>query len=275
MIDHLINQPGNYENCYKNAEGFWTCKECGGVRQMRLDLIGKEIVVPCLCPCQAARRDAEEQRLKAEEMRQGISRLRRKGMTSPAYLACTFAADDSPHSKASQFCRRYVEQWPEMYRNNHGILLTGAVGTGKSFYAAAIANAVIDLGYPAIVTSAPRYMESLRMSRHPEEIIDSYARCSLLVLDDLGSERSTEYADERIFDLIDRRYLEQKPLIVTTNLSLEDLQHPQTDHEARTFDRVLELCNLHLSLGGTSRRKKITLNKIRDAATRLSRGGRK
>ena len=82
-------------------------------------------------------------------------------------------------------------------------------GTGKSFFADCIAN------------------------------LDDY---SLLIIDDLGVERNTEYAMEQMFTVIDSRYRSKKPLIVTTNLKLEEIKNPPDLAHARIYDRILERC---------------------------------
>ena len=64
----------------------------------------------------------------------------------------------------------------------------------------------------------------------------------LLIIDDLGVERSTEYAMEQIFSIVDSRYRSGKPLIVTTNLKLDELKHPSDLAHARIYDRILERC---------------------------------
>jgi DNA replication protein DnaC len=72
--------------------------------------------------------------------------------------------------------------------------------------------------------------------------IDSLNQYSLLILDDLGVERSSEFALEQMFHVIDSRYRSKKPMIVTTNLTLDELKHPADVAHARIYDRVLERC---------------------------------
>ena len=72
--------------------------------------------------------------------------------------------------------------------------------------------------------------------------LDSLRGCDLLILDDFGMERRTDYAQEQIFSIIDGRYLAQKPLIITTNLSLKEMKDPEDMTEMRIFDRILEVC---------------------------------
>ena len=71
--------------------------------------------------------------------------------------------------------------------------------------------------------------------------IDSLNQYSLLIIDDLGMERSTEFALERVFNVIDTRYRSKKPLIVTTNLTLNELKNPCGLVRSRIYDRILEV----------------------------------
>ena len=65
----------------------------------------------------------------------------------------------------------------------------------------------------------------------------------LLILDDFGMERGTEYGLEQVYNVVDSRYRSRKPLIVTTNLTLEELQNPEDTPHARIYDRLIEMCS--------------------------------
>ena len=72
--------------------------------------------------------------------------------------------------------------------------------------------------------------------------LDALKNCDLLILDDFGMERQTDYAQEQVFGIIDGRYLARKPLVVTTNLSVQEMKEPADMTEKRIFDRILEVC---------------------------------
>ena len=86
------------------------------------------------------------------------------------------------------------------------------------------------------------------------EVLDRLNRYRLLILDDFGMERGTEYALEQVYNVIDSRTRSGKPLIVTTNLSLDELKNPSDTAHARIYDRVLELC-VPICFTGESLRK--------------------
>lgn len=147
-----------------------------------------------------------------------------------------------------------VEKWDEMKKDNMGILFYGSVGTGKSFYACAIVNALIEKRVPATVTNFPRLLNILQNANERQKYIDHLQAYHLLVIDDLGVERDTPYAAEIVYSVIDARARSGLPLIVTTNLSLDELKNPTSMQFARIYDRVLDLCPITLKMTGDSRR---------------------
>ena len=86
------------------------------------------------------------------------------------------------------------------------------------------------------------------------DIVDKFCRYPLLIIDDFGMERGTEYALEQIYNIVDSRYRAGLPVIYTTNLTLEELKNPADMRYARIYDRVLEKC-FPVEFRGVSRRK--------------------
>ena len=120
------------------------------------------------------------------------------------------------------------------------------------------------------VTNFPRILNSLQGSFDDErqKRIDRLQHYSLLVIDDLGVERDTSYSVEQVYNVVDTRARSGKPLIVTTNLSMQDLQNPPSLAYKRIYDRVLEMCPIRLKLVGESRRID-NANERKDKARRL------
>lgn len=140
--------------------------------------------------------------------------------------------------------RTYAENWNKMRQENLGLLFWGLVGNGKTFAAACIANALIEqmvnvkmCTFGAILNHLPGLS-----AKEKDDYLKSFRTCDLLILDDFGMERRTDYAREQIFGIIDGRYLARKPTIITTNLSLQELKNPCDITEKRIFDRILEMC---------------------------------
>lgn len=260
--ERLKNRP-DHDKDYIGENGFLHCGICGKPLQMSLEVpcVGTRIVT-IMCDCDKARREAEEQRLRMEEEQRRIEQMRKIGITSTDYHAMTFASDDGSAPDLTALAVRYVAKRDEMLRENIGLLLHGGTGGGKTFWAAAIANAMIDNGMSAMITTIPRLIKAMSddFERDKLRILDQIERVRFLVLDDIGFERQTSYAAEKMFEIIDARYRARRPLIVTTNLSLEEIAHPQQMEYQRVFDRIIEMCQpIHVSADG--RRKAIARKK--------------
>ena len=169
---------------------------------------------------------------------------------------CTF--ENSDDSQYMQIARNYADHFREFKEKGKGLLFYGNVGTGKSHLAACIANRLIDKGYKVLMTNFATIINQLQASFDGrKEYIDSLNRYALLVLDDLGAERNTEYMQEQVFNIIDSRYLSRLPMIVTTNLTANELKKPDNIGAGRIYDRILERCHPVEVSGISMRQKKI------------------
>ena len=227
------------------SDGLIHCKKCGGQRQTVVPCFGKSgyFMPRCICQCQ---REAEEQRKAAEERQRRMERIKRRkaqGLQDRYLYDYTFANDNGQNPLMDK-ARAYVENWKEAYKSNIGLLLFGDVGTGKSFFAGCIANALLDRDVPVLMTNFPTILNRLTgmFSEDRSEFIASFDEYDLLIIDDLGVERSTEYAMEQMFFVIDSRYRSRRPMIITTNLKLSELKNPPDLAHARIYDRILERC---------------------------------
>ena len=137
------------------------------------------------------------------------------------------------------------------------------MGTGKSFFAGCIANALLDRDVPVLMTNFPTILNKLTgmFSADKAELIASLGAYDLLILDDLGVERSTEYAMEQMFHVIDCRYRSRKPMIVTTNLKLDGIKNPPDLAHTRIYDRILERCAPILFAGKNFREERAAVTK--------------
>lgn len=250
------------ETYLDESDGLLHCSNCNEPRQKQIELLGKVRKVPIMCSCLAQKYKQEEEEQKIREWNKKIERLRAKGITDKNYLNSTFAIDDDKESKPSQVARKYCENFGEMKAMNQGLIFWGEPGTGKSFLAACIANRLIDNGVSAVTTSLPKLIDAIGADygANKGDIMKQIADCDLLVLDDIGTERQTSTAYERVFEIIDTRYRAKKPLIVTTNLEIGDLRNPNDEKYKRLYDRILEMC-LPVRVGGESKRGKIAVDK--------------
>lgn len=239
---------------FLRADGILCCGICGTPKQCRRIVFGRMIALSCLCRCgQEAyeRRKAEEEE---KERKIYIRRLRLEGIQDRYMREWRF--EGARETERLKWARRYVENWKRVRASNLGILLWGEVGTGKSFLAACIANALLDQGIPVLMTNFPKILNQMG-SLYREERQNYLAALNeylLLIIDDLGVERSTEYAKEQVYEVIDERYKAKLPAIITTNLTIRELRNPGSIAEARIYSRILEMCT-PVYVGGSDRRK--------------------
>lgn len=253
-------QAGDYTD---SADGLLHCGTCKEPKQLRLTMpetiaeaLGKERIVYRSCACQRARIQAEEEARQQQEAQRHIDQLRKKGLANNQYQECTFAADDQSEPKIRDMCLRYVEQRKQIIAENIGMAFVGDVGTGKTFWAAAIANALIDQGVEALMTTIPQLTAAMTADYGDdrEYVLNQIRRVPFLILDDVGFERNTSFAMEKAYEIVNERYKAKKPLIITTNISKEELQNPSGIADTRIYDRLIEMCPAIVEVKGKRRR---------------------
>ncbi len=257
---------------YLDKHGFIICSKCHTRKQREIEWRGKMKKVTVHCQCQMAELNKVKQQEERQIFRRRIEELRKDGITDYSYLNYTFAKDDGTNQKLTKACKQYVQQFNKMIEKNVGIIFYGNVGVGKTFYACCIANAILDNCIPASVTNFSRLLNKLQGSeKDKQNIIDDLNNYDLLVIDDLGIERNTAYGLEQIFNIIDSRLRSEKPLIITTNLSVEEMKNTTDLNYKRIYDRVLEMCPIQLNMTGISKRLQVA-DERRKAARELLNG---
>ena len=237
------------------VDGLLYCHKCHTPKQCRIEILGEIRTPMCLCKCEKEKRDRIEAEIKAEEFLRHISKLKRMGFPDSEMEKWTFDRDDHQNEKISTVARNYAQNFDQLKEKGKGLLLFGSVGTGKTFIAACIANALIEKGHPCLVTNFPRLVNTISgMYDGKQQYIDGLSKFHLLVIDDLASERDTEYMGEIVQNIIDARYRSGLPLIITTNLTSEELKHPLDIRKQRIYSRLFEMC-VPVEVKGTDRRK--------------------
>lgn len=228
---------------YFGDDGLLMCGKCNTPKQIRVELFGRVRTPFCLCKCAAEARDREEAERQRVEFQRKIKEYRRVGFPESEMQDWTFENADGSNEKIMSAMKNYVANFDDLRQQGKGLLLFGTVGTGKTYAAACIANALIDKGYPVLMTNFARIANTVQgLFEGRQEYYDSLNRFPLLILDDLATERKTEYMQEIVYNVIDSRYRAGLPLIVTTNLTSEELKHPSDISYQRTFSRLLEMC---------------------------------
>lgn len=254
--------------------GLLFCGRCGEAKQAWIDWLPDENgnpqrkLVPVMCRCSVEEERQEKQRKADERFIQSLRHyvIAIHGQQRPVSVR-TFRDDDGD-SPIRRTCMRYVNRWDEMKADNMGILFYGSKGTGKTFYASCICEALKEKKVSAVMTTTANLM--IRLSAwDKDEIMDALVRVPMLALDDLGAERDTSYAAELMYSVIDARYKAQKPVIVTTNMDLAEMQEETDIWRSRIYDRVIEMCPITIKMDGASRRAGIADERKRKAREML------
>ncbi|HVF02014.1 MAG TPA: AFG1/ZapE family ATPase [Rubrobacteraceae bacterium] len=139
----------------------------------------------------------------------------------------------------------YLANWEENREEGRGLYLCGGVGTGKTHLAVAILNELVrKKRVPSLFVTVPELLDNLRETynkpgRNLDEWMDAVQNAEFLVLDDLGSERPTEWVRERIFVIVNHRYREALPTVFTSNIGPEELP---AQLSGRTASRIIAMC---------------------------------
>ena len=246
------------ENEYIGEDGLRHCAVCHEAKEKMIEPRYRHVLRMDRhyrhCECERKQIEKEEAERKARMHREEVERLRRAGFSSYQMRNWTFENDNGKNPQMD-YARDYVDNWPDMLKENRGLLLWGGVGAGKSFFAGCIANALIEQEVPVLMTNFAEIInELMSWDIDKNEYIRALCRYSLLIIDDLGMERNTDFGLEQVYNVIDARWREQKPLLVTTNLTIEQLQNPPDLPHQRIYDRVCEIC-VPIKIHGDSMRK--------------------
>lgn len=269
-------QTNTARETFIGEDGLRRCAVCREPLECIVESMGgQKRPIPCAC---AKNRDKAERR--DRERRERVDAARRKATSSPfydpSYDRFTFSADqhrdEEGFREAGAKCRSYAERFDELRTIPAGMLLTGPVGTGKSFYASATVNALREKGFSALTVSTSRLLNVIRSNGNRQTIIDDLNSFDLVALDDLGAERDTDYAIEQLEAFVDARALAEKPLIITTNLTVNDIRKPSDMRYVRLFDRINSLCTIYVPLVQVSLRESQARDRGAKARAIMSRG---
>lgn len=258
------------EGDYRNEDRLLMCGKCHTQKECVLTKKdGTTRTVRCACECSVAQNALEAEEKRKRDRLQYLDSMRRTGFPDAEMREWTFAKSDHTDQKNENIARKYVANFDAMRSQGTGLLLCGSVGTGKSFLAAAIANELISQGTPCLMTNFSRIISRISEKFGGDQrYLDNLNRFDLLIIDDLGAERDSEYMWEKVMDVIDARYRAGLPLIVTTNLNPKDLYDPSDIRRQRVFSRLKEMC-IFLEVNGADRRSKKMQDKLTTAKSLL------
>ena len=150
-----------------------------------------------------------------------------------------YTGDDlNRFSHAVELSKKYAKNYDRDY---HNLLFYGTVGTGKSFLSGCIAKEVMDHGGSVLYFSAAQLFEELskntfsKQKNESSQIFEDIYQCDLFIIDDLGTELGSTFVTSNLFSILNGRNLRKKPTIISTNLSLEEVN---LRYSERIFSRI-------------------------------------
>lgn len=205
FIEKLANKQNRDTGDYIGENGLLCCGKCRGPKEARIDGFAKPVPIPCQCRDMENRKKAEEQKKKR------VEELRVRCLPVEAMHKRTFGI--AGEEKHIQTVRRYVEKWQQVSAENIGLLLWGNTGTGKTFAAQCIANALIDREVAVMYISATELVASLDVPMSADDpagntlgdlVSDPDGESAYNTLEDADYNRALREALEAALDTIDQ-----------------------------------------------------------------------
>jgi DNA replication protein DnaC len=200
------------------------CPYCGGQGYLRADVPVGDPRFGKLEVCVCRQRDVSEQ---VRERLYSLSRLEElKGLTFDTFEPRGRKGLGEMQSDSLEMAFNQAQHYARSL--NGWLLLRGGYGCGKTHLAASIANFAVDMGVPTLFLTVPDLLDMLRFSFDSddttfEQRFNEIRNASLLILDDFGTQNATGWAQEKLFQIMNYRYINKLPLVVTTNLSLDEV----------------------------------------------------
>ena len=270
-----------------------SCEFCGAPRYTKGIVLGDRVMWiptgPEACSCQegqaakqaaaearAAERAAAEAKERALEQQERIKKIIGASGVGARFMNRTFDKFNTlpENSTAYRTAIGYASNFAQLQadptaQEKNGLLFTGPKGTGKTHLAAAIANKLMNDGVPVLFATMIDLLGKIKSSFDAaknngiseESILRIYKTVDLLIIDDIGKERPTGWALEKIYQIINARYEDYKPIIFTSNYSADELVKRMTPTDGdkntadATVDRILEM-TYTVPLSGDSWRTK-------------------
>ena len=248
------------DNEFIGEDGLIYCKVCGEAKQY-LDEKDKNCLYhlrqqkahPKLCKCETEQADEQTKIAIAREQEERLSGVKSDCFSSnKKYMNCTF--ESSSESENYVKCLTYAEHFNEI--KPAGLCLYGNVGTGKSHFAACIANKVIEMGYRAKFTSVSK-ISGLITGEYGNinNVLQKLCSYDLVVLDDLGVERESPTVEERLYLIVNELVDNDVAMIVTTNMDMTALSDTKSS-AYRIYSRINGACMKMKFDGHNDSRKK-------------------
>lgn len=275
MIRYVADDGTPLDKDHKPLVKYEVCKFCGNEQAREaLPSHNPRFIIyadaqPCSCPQAVAAREelAEIRRRQREQERQEehvrIVDLVREDCKLPLrYQPATFEtakqtnSNKNAYDRAFTYCKEFAKK-----TTTKGLFITGPASTGKTYLAGCIVNALVDKEVGCLFGNVLDHLGSIRKTYDDDNketedyAVQQLAKRQVLVIDDLGKEKVKEWTEQMLYRVINMRYEQLKPLIVTSNFSLTELEKRYPDTGPYIVSRLVEMCD-GLKMAGDDWRKK-------------------
>lgn len=265
---------------YFGEDGLPYCSKCKTPRFHASE--DGSFAVHCACQCQAEENARQKQAEEREKFIEEFNNRKRLSLLGDRYKDVTFekATITEYNRKAFVKAKAYVDKSDEVLKNNIGLYIYGDNSTGKTFLTACICNGLLWNMRSCVYTNHATILNEIRASYDGEGmsecvLLSRLESCDFVFIDDLGKEfigrsynpRSSKWAEEKLFEVLNARYNAQKPTVFTSNYSIQQLADILSLDKA-IVDRIYEMSTVIIKLDGDNFRKSERQRKI-DIAKKL------
>lgn len=232
-------------NVYDTGE---ICPTCGEhIYAAKINMGGRLVEFKKPCTCQDAAVRAEDAKKKARDREEAQQKRRKWADIPEMFTGVTLKGYRRMPGTEEAFAavKDYLLNRKDNFKSGRGLILMGAVGCGKTHLGCAILNCALEDGYRAAYWNVPQQLEMLMYGNADDadqaRILDKALLAQVLLLDDLGAEKSSAWTQKELVIILDERYRENKPTIITSNLMLANDELRKTCGD-RAYSR---LCSDH------------------------------
>lgn len=271
LVDHITK---NGATTQSNPNGV-ICEHCGTlVPPLEIDVLGKKRIVQPVCKCVTERQAAEQKRFENYQREKDVKRLFAISDVGNRYQQATFTnfLNRSGTENALKLAKHYASRFNK--DNPNALLFFGEPGNGKTHLAAAVYNALVTQGHVIVFVSMTDLLNKIKSTFNKaaketqDDILKALAVCDLLIIDDIGAEKISDWVEETVYRILDTRYRCNRPVVATSNLTTDEIC---IKLGSRIHDRLLEMCQPVYN-SATSYRKELAQQRTKRISELIQNG---